>query len=258
MPNLEKLILDVHGVERPNKDAQHVTLGLKSLTVGWRSGWVSDHVKLVLRGSPLLRNLRCYCKYPIRASISVSTLVGKALYPDCSLADLGAAIIEGKLTSLFTLEIFARMKFLDPVIGLHSELDKLSTKALFSPSDPMRLQNLHLVLSELTSYFLNVPLLDKFLDLDRVLSHSGFRHLEKISIALAISSKDSDEEPEILRTREELEQLEKETCTAFSGTVAAHGVQICCDAVTLVMDDQADFWEIKRENETMAESVCIW
>jgi len=88
----------------------------------------------------------------------------------------------------------------------------------------MRLQNLHIVLLELRSSFLNVPLLDKFVDLDRVLSHNKSRHLENISIVLAISSKDSDEEPEILRTREELEQLEKETCTAFSGTVAAHGV----------------------------------
>jgi len=71
-PNLEKLVLDVHGVEQQKKDAQHVTLGLKSLTVGWRSGWVSYHEKLVLRGSPLRRNLRCYCKYPIRASLSVN------------------------------------------------------------------------------------------------------------------------------------------------------------------------------------------
>jgi len=106
---------------------------------------------------------------------------------------LANSIIGGNLTNLFTLEIFVRMtprwpfhlrQTLDLVRGLHSELEILSTEASLTPSGTAPLQNLRIVLSELTFPHDNRPLLDAFAGLDRVLSRTQFCHLEKISITL--------------------------------------------------------------------------
>jgi len=59
-PNLTDLVLDV---DSEAKGVQPVTLGLKSLTVAWNCAWIADQLKLILKCSPLLRNLRCYGKY---------------------------------------------------------------------------------------------------------------------------------------------------------------------------------------------------
>jgi len=64
-PNLTDLVLDV---DSEAKGVQPVTLGLKSLTVAWNCAWISNQLKLVLRSSPLLRNLRCYGKYILHVS----------------------------------------------------------------------------------------------------------------------------------------------------------------------------------------------
>ena len=169
------------------------------------------------------------------------------------------------MTNLSTLELFVVMKpfwstdplrCLAPVRGLCSELVILSNMASSIPSRTTCLQQLRIVLSEFRSPLLNAPLLYLFTLLDRVLSQPEFRHLEKLSIALAISS----EAPAVLRMRDELEKMEEDICTAFAGTAAAHGVRICCEALNLVVvHDECDFWEIrKKEGGTAAESVCIW
>ena len=174
---------------------------------------------------------------------------------------LANSIIGGNLTNLFTLEIFVRMtprwpnpprRDSDPVRGLCSELDILSTKASLTPSGTAPLQNLRIVLSELTFPLEKRPLLDAFADLDRVLSRTQFVHLEKISITLAISLGPD--------TRNELKKIENETCIAFTQTVLAHNVQICCDALNLYnIHHGLDFWEIRRKGDrTCAESVCVW
>jgi len=69
-----------------------------------------------------------------------------------------------------------------------------------------------------------------------------------------------DERPTTIRTRDELERIEKEACAAFSGTVVTHSVQISCDAVNLVMvREDSDFWEIRRnEDGITAQTVCVW
>ena len=185
------------------------------------------------------------------------------------LSNLADLMIQGNLRNLFTLEIFARMKCswsldpldgLDPVIGLRSQLHILSTEASKSRSGTTRLQNLHIVLSELTPPILSAPLLESFVGLDLVLSRPEFRYLETINIILAISSEGAMEPTSILRARHELEEIEKATCVALSHTVAAHGVQISCDAVNLIMThDISDFWEIRRnEDGITGESVSVW
>ena len=185
------------------------------------------------------------------------------------MTNLATAIIEGNLSYLSTLEIFIRMKpywstnalrCLVPLRELHSELDILSTKASSTQSRTTRLRHLHIVLSELKPPHLTAPLFVHFTDLDEVLSRPEFCHLEEISITIAISSEDSDEARAVLRTRDELERIEEDICAAFAGTVAAHGVRLCCDALNLfVVHDECDFWEIKKnEDETTAESVCVW
>ena len=59
-PNLMDLVLDIHSFKEPTEEKKPVTLGVKSLTVIWRSQMISDQVNLVLKCSPLLVNLRCY------------------------------------------------------------------------------------------------------------------------------------------------------------------------------------------------------
>ena len=147
-----------------------------------------------------------------------------------------------------------------PLSELHSELDILSTRASSTPSRTTRLRHLRIVLSELKPSHLTTPLFVIFTGLDEVLSRPEFRHLEEISITVAISSEDSDEAPAVLQTRDELERIEEDICAAFAGTVAAHDVRICCDALNLVVvHDECDFWEIrKKEDGTTAESVCVW
>jgi len=152
------------------------------------------------------------------------------------------------------------LRCLVPLSELHSELDILSTKASSTPSRTTRLRHLHIVLSELRPPHLTASLFDIFTDMDEVISRPEFRHLEEISITVAISSEDSDEAPAVLRTRGELEQIEDDICAAFAGTVATHGIRLCCDALNLVVvHDECDFWEIKKnEDGTTAESVCVW
>jgi len=152
------------------------------------------------------------------------------------------------------------LRCLVPLCELHSELDLLSTKASSTPSRTTRLRHLHIVLSELRSPHLTASLLDIFTDLDEVVSRPEFRYLKEISITVAISFEDSDEAPAVLRTRDELEQIEEDICATFAGTVAAHGVRLFCDALNIVVvHDECDFWEIrKKEDGTTAESVCVW
>jgi len=152
------------------------------------------------------------------------------------------------------------LRCLVPLRELHSELDILSTKAPSTPSRTTRLRHLRIVLSELKPSHLTTPLFVIFTGLDEVLSRSEFRHLEEISITVAISSEDSDEAPAVLRTRDELERIEDDICAAFAGTVAAHGVRLRCDALNLVVvHDECDFWEMsKNEDGTTAESLCVW
>jgi len=128
-----------------------------------------------------------------------------------------------------------------------------------SPSETTGLQNLCIVLSELTSPLLITLLLDTFTNLNQILSRAKFCHLETISITLAISP-DLNKWPTTLRTRDELERIQKETCAAFAGTVVAHGVRIGCDAVNLiVVHEGSDFWDIRRKEDGItAERVCVW
>ena len=127
-----------------------------------------------------------------------------------------------------------------------------------SPSETTGLQNLCIVLSELKYPLLNT-LLDTFTNLNQILSRAKFCHLETISATLAILP-DPKKWPTTLQTRDELGRIEKETCAAFAGTVVAHGVQISCDAVNLVMvHEESDFWDIRRnEDGITAERVCVW
>ena len=132
------------------------------VTVAWNCAWISDQLKLVLRCSPLLRNLRCYGEHIVPVScarVLVTCVVLEAHFAGFDFDYLANSIIGGNLTNLFTLEIFVRItprwpnpprQNLDPVRGLRSELVILSTKASLTPSGTAPLQNLRIVLSELT------------------------------------------------------------------------------------------------------------
>jgi len=62
-PNLTDLLLDISSFQLPGQDAQTGILGVKSLTMTGRSLERSSQLKLALRCSPLLRNLRFYGEY---------------------------------------------------------------------------------------------------------------------------------------------------------------------------------------------------
>ena len=76
-PNLTDLVLDIHSFQKLAEDVQPVTLGVKSLTVTWRSSVISDHLNLVFRCSPLLLKLRCYGKRSeLMNSARIETYIG--------------------------------------------------------------------------------------------------------------------------------------------------------------------------------------
>jgi len=62
-PNLTDLLLDISSFQSPGRNVQPGTLGIKSLTVTGRALENSSQLKLVLRCSPLVQNLRFYGEF---------------------------------------------------------------------------------------------------------------------------------------------------------------------------------------------------